>query len=208
MHCKNCNQPVENKFCSYCGQKTSVRKIDSTYIFKEVPNSILQMDHGFFFTVKELFTRPGHAIRNFIQGKRKPYYKPFPFLLVTTGILAVVMGLENYLFNTFDKIFKDDQENIDGNLRKLLNGLEWMTENPISLTLILLVISSITSYLCFRKSKSNFYEIIVLNVYITSVYSILFSIDHFIRIFLKSSSILVGSYLSQITYRLCSLHLS
>lgn len=69
MICKNCKNTFEGNFCNRCGQSSKVRKINFRYVLDEVPNSIFQIDRGFLFTVKELFTRPGHSIREFIKGK-------------------------------------------------------------------------------------------------------------------------------------------
>ncbi len=63
MICKNCKQNFNGNFCNNCGQNSNVRKIDVKYLIDEIPNSIFQINRGFLFILKELFTRPGDSIR-------------------------------------------------------------------------------------------------------------------------------------------------
>ncbi len=74
MICQNCGKGFEG---NYCGQKAGGRRIEAKYVRNKIPNSIFQLDRGFLFTLKELFIRPGHSIRDFLAGKRKSHYKPF-----------------------------------------------------------------------------------------------------------------------------------
>ena len=89
MSCKNCGHDLEGNFCSNCGQSAKVDKISYGYVLSEIPNSLFQIDHGFFYTVKELFTRPGNSLREFMEGKRKDHYKPLAFLLITSTLYAL-----------------------------------------------------------------------------------------------------------------------
>ncbi|WP_245628265.1 DUF3667 domain-containing protein [Croceitalea dokdonensis] len=45
------------------------------------------------FTIKELFIRPGNAIRDFIQGKRKNYFKPVAYAFTLSTLYFLVTRL-------------------------------------------------------------------------------------------------------------------
>ncbi|WP_417265341.1 DUF3667 domain-containing protein [Brumimicrobium sp.] len=161
MNCKNCGHDLEGNFCSNCGQEARVRKINYKYILEEIPNSLLQINHGFLYTVKELFLRPGHSLREFMQGKRKSHYKPLAFLLITSALYSLI----KYLLNTpevLDLYFEGESENF-----KYLESITvWIRENETYSTLIFLPFFALASYLAFLKFKYNYFEHFVLNMYI------------------------------------------
>ena len=89
MICKNCEQNFNGNYCSNCGQNSNVRKVDYKYLISEIPNSIFQINRGFLFTLKELFTKPGHSIREFLEGKRKNHFKPIAFIIFTSTLYVL-----------------------------------------------------------------------------------------------------------------------
>src|SRR5699024_2489794 len=89
--CKNCGNKFEGNFCNHCGQKAEIGKIDAVFFLKEIGGSIFYTDKGFFFTIKELATRPGKAIKEFIDGKRIVYFKPVSFVLIFTILYSILL---------------------------------------------------------------------------------------------------------------------
>ncbi|MCB0631023.1 MAG: DUF3667 domain-containing protein, partial [Lewinella sp.] len=66
MNCKNCNQTAGGNFCAHCGQSTKVDKINLPNFLRELSEGVFQINRGFFFTLKELFVRPGYSIRAYL----------------------------------------------------------------------------------------------------------------------------------------------
>lgn len=161
MSCKNCGHELEGEFCINCGQSSKVSRIRYKYVLAEIPNSLLQIDHGFFYTVKELFSRPGHSLREFMAGKRKSHYKPLAFLLITSTLYTFV----NYFIGITDvPIIDFKAENAD--IEYIKNILDWLSENQTYGSLISLPLFALASYIAFIKSKYNYFEHFVLNMYI------------------------------------------
>lgn len=52
----------------------------------EIKYTFLHVNKGFVYTIKELFTRPGQSIKEFIEGKRIKHYKPLLLVFVLAGI--------------------------------------------------------------------------------------------------------------------------
>ncbi|MEO1214563.1 MAG: DUF3667 domain-containing protein [Bacteroidota bacterium] len=176
MLCKNCGHEVEGNFCQHCGQRTNVGRIDFYYLAHEIPNSVFQLDRGFFFTVKELFTRPGHSIREFISGKRKYFYKPIAYLLITTTfyILSTFLMGTNTLMVDLLIGFKSGMEASDSSQGQGM--VDWVIRNQTYLTFLVLPLFSLASYLTFARSGYNYVEHLVLNLYITGQQMIIYLI--------------------------------
>ena len=101
MVCKNCENEFNGNFCNNCGQKSNTRKINYNYLIEEISNNVFQVHRGIFFTVKELSYRPGHSIREFLNGKRKQHFKPVGFVLITSALYVFTSLLFNE--NTFSQ---------------------------------------------------------------------------------------------------------
>lgn len=182
MICKNCGQKFDGNYCNNCGQSSNVEKIDFKYLLNEVPNSIFQLNRGFLFTVKELFTRPGHSIRYFLNGKRKQYFKPlaFVFLASTLYVISTYWLGKNTILSEFISGITIGLNN--DNTTELLSTkfLNWLANNHAYATLIFLPFFSLASYLAFIKSKYNYFEHLVLNFYITGQQMIIYLIFSFV----------------------------
>jgi len=182
MKCLNCYNLVEKEFCPNCGQKSSTHRFSLKYILDmAILNEYSMFDKGFLFTLKELFTRPGHGIREYIQGRRISYSNAFSLLML---LIAVVYLLDGYTgLKLADITSKNGQD--------FANSIDELTTNyPKLIYLINIPLMAITSYIFFRKSKVNFVENIILNTYISSAI-ILFSLPFILlTIFYKDKSIL------------------
>lgn len=170
-NCKNCGEVISGNFCINCGQKSSVHRYSfKHFIEHDLIHGIWHVDNGIFFTIKELFTRPGHSIREFINGKRVGY-----FSFVT--LLVLILGFSHFL-GEYTQVKIADL--MPESSRETMNQLqEFMKKYPKTALLITIPFYSIFSFLWFRKSKLNLTEHFVLNSYKTvgeSLIALLFTI--------------------------------
>jgi len=163
--CLNCAQPVTENFCGNCGQKTAVHRYSiKHFIEHDVIHSVWHVDSGIFFTVKQLFTRPGHSVREFIKGRRVGY-----FSFIT--LLLLVLGISHFLGEfTHVKISDLMPESSKGTMNKLQ---EFTKNYPKSTLLITIPFYSVFSFLWFKRSKLNLSEHLVLNSYKTAAESLI-----------------------------------
>lgn len=89
MNCKNCEQPVGEKYCGQCGTPVTVKRVDGHYIVHEIQH-ILHFEKGIFYTVRELLVRPGQNIRAFLTENRSRLVKPVIFIIVTSLLYTVI----------------------------------------------------------------------------------------------------------------------
>ncbi len=87
LRCLNCDAPLHGKFCADCGQKSSTHRITLRhFITHDLVHGVWHLDKGLLFTIRETFTRPGYAARDYIAGKRIRYYNVFYLLLLVIGV--------------------------------------------------------------------------------------------------------------------------
>lgn len=155
--CLNCDNNFEGLFCNFCGQKAATHRFTMHEWLHEIPHSILHVDSGFFLTMKTLFLRPGDAVRDFLQGKRKLLFSPFLYVLVLCGIFVVV----NYFFG------KEPKNTEITNFTEAVISITDNAGQYYKLFVIVFIIPlAIASYFAYFKSGYNFAEHLVLNSFL------------------------------------------
>ncbi len=164
--CKNCNRTTTKNFCANCGQKTNTHRYSFKYFVKHnLIHGIWHLDSGILFTIKELFTRPGHSIREFINGKRVRHFNVITLLIITIGTSHFVEKYSSFSFTGL-------MPNNAGVNRWVDN---FSTSFPKISILLAIFSYSIFSFFWFRKAKLNFSEHLILNAY-KSVTEVLLSL--------------------------------
>jgi len=173
--CLNCGESISKNYCPNCGQKTDTRR----YSFKHIVEhdfiyGIWNVDKGILYTLKELFTRPGHRVREYIQGKRIGLFNFFTLVVI---ILAVSLSIEQYsnvkVFDLFPNSAKSTTDVLS----------EYSKKYPKLFVLINIPFYTFFSFLWFRKAKLNFSEHLVLNAYITVFNAIIGLLFNIISVF-------------------------
>ncbi|UOE42150.1 DUF3667 domain-containing protein [Chryseobacterium suipulveris] len=185
-NCLNCGRIISENFCSNCGQKASVHRYSfKHFIEHDLIHGFWHVDRGILFTIKELFTRPGHSIREFIQGKRVGYFSFVTLLLITLGI--------THFLGEYTQIKLADLMPESG--KNAMNALEVFTKEYPKTTLLLTIpFYAICSFLWFRKSKLNLTEHFVLNSYKTVAESLITLLFVILTIFYANIKVLMIIY--------------
>ena len=172
INCKNCNHQFEGHFCNNCGQTAKTHKMNFHFVWHDIQHGLLHFDNGILFTSKELFTRPGNSIREFIEGKRVSHFKPISLIIV----LATVYGIIYHYFHinllkigmTGGIIDGWNNGNTKGDTPLDINKInEWLATHYSWAALLLLPFYSLGSFLAFRKSGYNYIEHLILNAFLT-----------------------------------------
>ena len=159
--CMNCGNMLHHQFCATCGQKASTRRFSlKHFIVNDFVSAVLQLNKGFFYTLKELFTRPGHSIRAYVEGKRTKHFNYIAFLLILVGASMYLMQFSPLDFN--EVVNADHTENLplDFNLE--------FNENQKIILLISIPILALISFLSFKKAAHYYTEHLVLMTYKTA----------------------------------------
>jgi len=182
--CLNCGTELSSSYCPNCGQKASIHRYSIKHLIAhDFVHGVFHFDKGFLYTLKELFTRPGHSVREFIQGKRSKHFNIFTFLVL---ILTASHFLGAY--NSFELSELYDNENSKSFMTTYQN---FSRENPKLIAFMLIPIYALCSFLIFRRSKQNFTEHIVLNAFKASGEFIIGLTFTTLAIFYQSKEVLI-----------------
>lgn len=153
--CLNCTSPLLHNYCSNCGQKSSTHRYSiQHFVAHDLIHGVWHVDKGILFTVIALFTRPGHSVREFIQGKRVNY---FSFITLILLILTVTGLISPYAHGKISDLLPQGS-------KEVMNDVEiFMSAHPKLVLIITIPIYSFFSFIWFRKSKLNYSEHLVIN---------------------------------------------
>ena len=166
-HCLNCNTPLIGQYCPNCGQPADTHRINSHYLWHDIQHGFLHVDKGLVFTTKELFTRPGYAIREFMEGKRVRHFKPISFVLVLAGLYGLLSHYFNINMLSSDYQITGSGENFNRIKQSIDKMSDWLSEHYSILALGQIPIFAIGTYFAFRKVGYNFIEHLVINTFLT-----------------------------------------
>jgi hypothetical protein len=161
--CKNCESVTQGKYCSNCGQKSATVRLDRAYLIDEIKYTFLHLNKGLTFTVKELFTRPGHTVREFLEGKRINHYKPVLLVFVLGGIAGLMMHYFDYVEQNLTIVAGTKKE-----INSVKASIQWMIDHYALFNILLIPIFAFCSWLSFKKYGYNYIENIVINCFISA----------------------------------------
>lgn len=129
LECLNCGQPLRgsDNFCSYCGQKNTVKKLSFGIFLSNMFSGFFNYDSRFWRTFIPLLTKPGKVSKEFIKGKRVHFVNPFQMYLNVSIVFFLIMGISDR-FN--DKSSFEGMVKFSGDLDSLKVEME---QNPDSL---------------------------------------------------------------------------
>jgi hypothetical protein len=170
MDCKNCNKEINSKFCPDCGQPTNLKRIDGKYIIHEIEH-VLHFERGILYTIRELTTNPGQNIRKYLIENRSRLVKPIIFIIITSLIYTVL----NHLFHIEDGYVKYHEAN--GETPSAVGTMvKWVQDHYGYANIMMGVFIALWLKLFFRKSKYNFYEILIMLCFVMGMGMLIFSI--------------------------------
>ncbi|MBV7440083.1 DUF3667 domain-containing protein [Weeksellaceae bacterium TAE3-ERU29] len=164
--CENCNTEITQNYCPNCGPSTSLQRIDRKYIWSEI-SSVLNLDKGIFYTIKELCIRPGKAVREFLFDDRNRLVKPIIFIVITSLVYSMI----NHYFQI------EEQYIPQNNFKKSTVGklMIWIQENYGYANILMGVFIASFIKLFFKKYQYNFYEILILLCFVMGIGMLIFS---------------------------------
>jgi ribosomal protein L32 len=159
--CKNCGHRVAGRFCPECGQSADTDRLDLNFLIKHLRKVLFKyFDNGILYTSRELFTRPGHSIREYIEGKRVRHFEPLPLLVTIAALYGI---LYNYFGIDFFYSVENDPASSMG--IDFVSVNKWFSKHFALASCILIPVYSAGTRIAFRKQGYNFTEHLALNTF-------------------------------------------
>jgi len=157
--CLNCNEKLQGEFCSHCGQSAKTHRFTFKHVFTHgFLFAIFHFNKGLLFSLKELFTRPGHSVREYINGKRVSHINYFSLLVILLLVFSLVEDITPFHLS----VLVDEDKEIFDTIEKILK------EYPKFVYIGVIPVYAVFSYFLFRKARLNYAENFVLNSYKTA----------------------------------------
>lgn len=116
--CLNCDTEFVGNFCPECGQSAETGRFTMKFIVENLLAAFTSRDGGVWFTLKNLFTRPGEMIVEILKGKRRRYFTPFPmlFFALTVYILLFTFTGSRGDIKAMEKEYLEAEETVNPEL--------------------------------------------------------------------------------------------
>lgn len=122
--CKSCGAELNNKFCSYCGEKKFDPHHDLSLIklAGNIIGILFNFDNKFLKTLKKLFVSPGSLKEDYIKGRWVLYMNPFELFFFASVIFYFLLPSTNAYYS--------EVAELNGKL-KFENVMRYNTENKL-----------------------------------------------------------------------------
>ena len=90
--CENCGALLNGPYCSQCGQKAADRIVPIWHMINEALEAVVELDMRVIYTFPKFLFLPGRLTKEYIDGRRKRYIRPFRLYLFTTFLLFTVLA--------------------------------------------------------------------------------------------------------------------
>ncbi|WP_263821000.1 DUF3667 domain-containing protein [Salinibacter sp.] len=90
--CENCGALLDGPYCSQCGQKAAERVVPLWHMLNEALEAVIELDMRVLWTLPKFLFLPGRLTKEYINGRRKRYIRPFRLYLFTTFVLFTVLA--------------------------------------------------------------------------------------------------------------------
>lgn len=161
VKCLNCGAEVPDKFCSQCGQKSTVKRLSWKNFIEEGLHFLTHIDKHFLETTRQLVVRPGKVMKQYIDGRRKSYTMPMTFLIVWIALYLLIyhisLAITHYPGGTTSSFFTFGPEST-----AILNKYRTLIEAFV------LPFTAFLGWLIVARPKLNYIEVVSAYFYITS----------------------------------------
>lgn len=90
--CENCGALLHGPYCSECGQKAAERILPVWHMINEALEAVFELDLRVLRTLPKFLFLPGRLTKEYLNGRRKRYIRPFRLYLFSTFVLFAVIA--------------------------------------------------------------------------------------------------------------------
>jgi len=222
-NCLNCNAPLTTtqKFCSECGQKTALKRVNLHNVFHDAIHYFTHADKGIFTLLKSLVLQPGLVAKEYVEGKRKKHFPPLNFFLIVAAVYLLVGGAlskyngvtqRNTRANSYQPTqqitMPDNSKQAEGikRIQKMAKIGRFFSKYSNYVAMLAAPLISFLIWLVYFKGRYNFTEHLVANLYLigfTNLFRclIMMPIATLLSIPTENRSVQFGFMIFEVLYR-------
>lgn len=189
-HCKNCQAAIAGRYCSNCGQATSTTRLDLHVVWHDLQHGLLHVHKGIFYTLRELFLRPGLTIRSYLDGQRIRHFQPLSMMIVLAALYSWLSHLAHRPMTSY---------NGSGGATMAI-VVDFIEHHYALAEVILLPVLALCSYLLFRSRGERYVEWIVFHAFMAGQRIVVQIVALPFLIILSSGTVSTVSFIVNMTY--------
>ncbi|MGB8656658.1 MAG: DUF3667 domain-containing protein [Candidatus Zixiibacteriota bacterium] len=161
--CLNCGAEISTRYCPHCGQEKTIKRLEVKTIVHEVAHGIFHWDNSILSTFKLLLTKPGYFVKEYVNGRRKSFVKPFSFFLFFLTIYVLFFHWMSGRYFTF----YNTSLNLSGSKLSKIKMMQHLVSANINYLyfIIPLVFAFFLKLLLKKNSGINYAESLVFSFY-------------------------------------------
>jgi len=192
MICKNCGNEFQGKFCNSCGQKHMEGRFTIKEFIHNFFHAFTHLDSGIIFLIKELIFKPGIVSKDYIEGKRKKYFNPLQFLIITVAV-STFIAFNYKLFGP--SVNPELLTGITETQRFFLSFNNFIYKYFNLIIFVSVPLLSLYSMIFFRSSGYNFAENLIFASFISGERTVFYIVlTPFLYFFMDKWYIIIGIY--------------
>lgn len=156
--CKNCGNPVQQKYCGVCGQLGKLERITFSFIWHEVFHFFTHINKGFPFTTLQMLRSPGQTVLDYLEGKRKQHQSPVSYFLIWTTVFVITLYLFVKIFGPQAVIEYQNYFGPGASTTFAISNLSFMLA-------FIIPIQALYLYGLITRNKYNYVETLVMLIY-------------------------------------------
>ncbi len=161
--CLNCGAEISTKYCPHCGQEKIIKRLEVKTIVHEVTHGLFHWDNSILNTFKLLFTKPGYFVKEYVNGKRKSFVKPFSFYLF---FLTIYVLLFHWMVGRYFAFYNTSLSLSGSKLSKIIMIQHLVSANINYLCFLLPLVFAFILKLFLKKNTGiNYAESLVFSFY-------------------------------------------
>lgn len=168
-HCLNCGNPLHGHYCSHCGQRGNIERLNWKSFGEEVLHFFTHVEKGFLKTSLLLFHKPGKLCMEYLSGKRRSYHKPVSFLLIWITIFLLAYNLAIHLRHF---ALPEQKGLFDATTASVISRYRSIIE------LLILPFTAFVSWLVVARPGLNYIETVCIGFYLSAMLFMLLTLQY------------------------------
>ncbi|WP_345225016.1 DUF3667 domain-containing protein [Hymenobacter koreensis] len=173
-HCLNCGYAVPEQYCGRCGQDVHhTHRITLRFLlFHDLPHSIWHVDKGIGYTFRQMMTRPGAMLHEYMAGHRAQHFRPISYLLLITAVSMILLSAVGMVPATTAQ-----QADMPRLLQLMMERyMQLYAKYPTLIYVVILPANALLAAWLLRPARFNFAEMLLTQAFISGTTTFISSV--------------------------------